>query len=56
MEHPIINYYFSDKNSSRAAHKNQDDAAGVLLDRSERMDSEKKALLKMILDQGGTFE
>jgi DNA-directed RNA polymerase specialized sigma subunit len=33
----------------------QKDLAGLLLNRSERMDSEKKALLRLILDRGATY-
>ena len=36
----------------RGHHKEQ---TGILLDRSERMDSEKKALLRMVLDRGASY-
>ena len=55
MDNKTISEYHSDKDKSVIARQKLDTMAGVLRGRSVRLDSKKKALLRMILDQGGSY-
>ncbi|OQY05129.1 MAG: hypothetical protein B6I25_06095 [Planctomycetales bacterium 4572_13] len=55
MDNKAISRYNSDNDKSVIAREKLDNMAGVLHGRSVRLDSKKKALLRMIVDQGGSY-
>ncbi|RKY12834.1 MAG: hypothetical protein DRP52_04220 [Planctomycetota bacterium] len=55
MDNKAISRYNSDNDKSVIARQKLDNMAGVLHGRSVRLDSKKKALLRIILDQGSSY-
>jgi len=50
------NRHHSSYSETEALRVSREELAGVLRDRSSRLDSEKKALLRMILDRGASYD
>jgi DNA-directed RNA polymerase specialized sigma24 family protein len=50
------NRHHSSYSETETLGGHREELAGVLRDRSSRLDSEKKALLRMILDRGASYE